>query len=64
MVMKDSNPVSQTTKSVPVDPTDSMLWAGYQADCGIETAFEDFMLLSPGWREDIRKIWRAMVLEA
>lgn len=46
------------------EPTDAMLWAGYQADAGTEKTFEDFMSLCPGWRADQTAIWRAMITAA
>ncbi len=53
----------QTTlwKTVLREPTDEMLWAGYQADAGSEKTFEEFMALCPGWRDAVRTIWRAML---
>lgn len=60
--MTTDNPSNPTTKVVvPLDPTDEMLWAGYQADMGTQNTFEEFIVLCPGWRDDQRIVWRAML---
>jgi len=51
---------SEPTAHVPAEATDDMLWAGYQADDGICDSRETLDALFPGWREDQRKIYRAI----